>query len=233
MKKYDTTNANTYRGYSINTADGKYDCSTAILDKYLDSLEYMLNKHSKVLQTRFDVRIPQHSAITLEQLQRFPEYLKRNLQRNNPLPQEGRVRSTGKNNCKNQVDPHIIRVTERTSADNNPHQHYVVLVNGNAKQSGWDIQQRAQHELANATRLTPDQVQGMIHFCNTSKDKNAPHKKMPSFYMLDRNAEDFQQKLDQAVHQGSYLAKTRSKEHTPKGKWTVSATRLPKNNPTT
>lgn len=35
--------------------------------------------------------------------------------------------------------------------------------------------------------------------------------------MIDRNSDDFEQQKNNAVYAGSYLAKTRSKEHKPKG----------------
>ena len=229
MKKYTTSNP-TYRGYSINTNNGNAECYTEILDRYLDTLEYMTDKHSKVLQTRFDIRIPKDGSFspTTEQLSRYNEYLKRNLECNHPLPEEGKLRSSGRTNNKNKVDPHIIRVSEQNANNEHSHLHYLVFVNGNAKNSGYDIQKRAEHELSNAWNLNKEQVKGLIDYCNKTPDKNNPNKKLPSSYMLDRNASDFHETVNQATHQASYLAKTRGKDNKEKGLWTISKTRLPK-----
>ena len=48
--------------------------------------------------------------------------------------------------------------------------------------------------------------------------------------MIDMNYDYFEQQKNNAVYAGSYLAKTRSKEHNPKGSRVSSSSRIKKNN---
>jgi hypothetical protein len=47
--------------------------------------------------------------------------------------------------------------------------------------------------------------------------------------MIDRNAPDYEDTLNKAFHQASYLAKTRGKEHKPSHVWRALGTKVPKN----
>ena len=88
-----------------------------VIDKiqsfYEKHLEDMLQKHSKVFQTRFDLRYPQDKTVDYDpnQIRDFNDYLKRTLERNNPIPKEGQKISPGKTEeDKHKVDPRIISV---------------------------------------------------------------------------------------------------------------------------
>jgi hypothetical protein len=116
-----------------------------------------------------------------------------------------------------------------------PHAHVLVHVNGNAKRSAYDIQQRAVREWDTIIKTKVKQSEqnitnerslsqtnnGLVDFCN---------KNGPSAYLIDRNDPNYEDIKKQAFYQASYLAKTRGKEDKAKGSWTMLGTRLPKNN---
>jgi hypothetical protein len=184
----------------------------------------MIENHSKVLQVRFDLRYPQDHSIEPQQgdFSKFSKNLKRNLERNYPLPEEGKIRSKKIHfqhedlpQAKHQVDPHITLVTEKHTTDNHPHAHVVVHVNANVKKSPYDIQLRAVREW-NTVLGTTGNI-GLVDFCNRENTCS---------YIIDRNSSDFETMKNQAFHQASYLAKIRGKEDKDKGSWRVIGTRL-------
>ena len=80
---------------------------------YEKHLQDMTNRHSKVLQIRYDLRYPTDGNITYDskQIRDFSEYMKRDLERNYPLPKDNRKRSSGKTSLdQHQVDPRMIWV---------------------------------------------------------------------------------------------------------------------------
>ena len=60
---------------------------------------------------------------------------------------------------------------------------------------------------------------GLVHFSESNGQKGI---------MIDRNSDDFEQQKNNAVYAGSYLAKTRSKEHNHKGSRVSSSSKLNK-----
>jgi hypothetical protein len=191
----------------------------------------MINHHSKVLQVRFDLRYCRDNSRQPQQgdFTKFNKNFKRNLERNYKLPKEGRIRSDKVRSKENpisqtehQVDPHIVMVIEKhthnaSTQDMHPHAHVLVHVNGNAKQSGYDIQQRAVREWN--TVLGVKENNGLVDFCN---------RQGPSSYMIDRNSPQYEDIKNKAFHQASYLAKIRGKDERNKGQWLVMGTRIPK-----
>jgi len=217
-----TTNAPTFNGYTINTGNGKYHCDVDILSQYDKRFQHMLSGHSRVLQKRLDARYPQDGSIQPEpkHIYRFTENLSRDLKRNNPLPEEGKKRSPGRNGspAAHQVDPQILWVKEQPEDNPHPHYHLVVLVNGNAIKQGWTVQKKAERQWANALGL--NEAPGLVDNCNQSG---------PDSILVDKNKPDFDEKINKAYHQGSYLAKTRDKENRAKGEWrSGGGTRVPK-----
>jgi hypothetical protein len=224
----------TYKNLSINTNKEKMQgCDIAILDRIYNQLEYMVNKHSKVLQVRFDLHYPQDNSIELKQgdFTRFNRNFKRNLERNYPLPKDGKIRSEKihfKNepiHQKNKVDPMITLVVEKHTNNTqkgdtdkqHPHAHVLVHVNGNAKKEPYDIQQRAVREWNTVLGVSGNT--GLVDFCD---------RQGQSSYIVDRNQPDFESTINAAFHQASYLAKVRGKEDRSKGQWLVMGTRIPK-----
>ena len=191
-----------------------------IKEKYTNHLNEMISKHSKVLQTRFDLRYPKDydTIETSSHISSFLDNLTKDLKRNIPLPKPGMKRGQKLSPQVHDPDPRIMWVRENHGKSENPHFHCLALVNGNAKKSGEDIQKRADRQWGNI--VNPDSDEGLVDFCYRS----GPHS-----IMIKRTAEDFDVKVEQAKRQASYLSKPKGKEKPEKGAWKVGGTRLKKN----
>lgn len=196
-----------------------YDHITAL---YQNHLEDMLAKHSKVFQTRLDLHLPLNLGIEEDskQIRDFSEYLTRDLKRNYPLPKDGQKRSSGSSRQTHPVDPRVIWVREKHDQSPNHHFHTLVLVNGQAKKFGYDIHQRAIRQWGNALQIDQEQAQPLVHYCNDNG---------PAAIMMDKNSDKFEDEVQAAQKQASYLAKTKGKDKTPKHHWKAGGTRLKKN----
>jgi hypothetical protein len=199
--------------------------NTQVTDKiqhfYETHLQDMTRKHSQVLQTRFDLHYPQDESVKydMKQITDFNENLKRDLERNYPLPKNNNLRSSGKTEeDKNKVDPRLIWVREQHDESPNCHYHCLALVNGKSKRSGFDIQKRAERQWNNALGLTKTN-KGLVDFCNHSDSGSI---------MIDRNKDDYTDKIEDAKRQASYLSKSKGKENSPKGLWKVGGSRVPR-----
>jgi hypothetical protein len=216
-----TTKANTFKGFTINTGNGRFACDEQILEQLHQRIQFMLSHNSRVLEKRLDLHYPQDGLVepASKHIYRFTENLHRDLKRNNPLPEEGKKRSPGRKGvaASHPVNPQILWVKEQEKETPNPHYHLVVLVNGNAVKSGWSIQKRAERQWANTLNL--DEASGLVHNCNQSG---------PDAIAIDQNRPDCEDKTNQVYYHGSYLAKTRSKEHRAKYEWKSGGTRVPK-----
>ena len=196
----------TYKGLTINTdKENGLGCSTKILTKVHEHLYDMTARHGKTLQVRFDLRYPQDGSVTpdSEQLSDFSYNFQRKLRR--------KVGTGG-----HRVDPRLVTVSEHHGKSDTPHVHCVLLVNGNAIQNHMGILKQVEKTWGAAIASNDP---GLVDYC----DKHGKNG-----IMIDRNKEDFEQKLNEASHQASYLAKVRGKENRAKGAWQVRSTRLPR-----
>lgn len=199
-------------------ASKAYPSYEQITDFYQNHLGDMLEKHSKVFQTRLDLHVPLEGVKEdPKQIRDFTENLTRDLKRNYPLPKEGMKRSSGKPQQQHQVDPRVIWVREKHEESPHHHYHCLVLANGNIKKSTYDIHKRAERQWANALQI--NNALGLVDHCNHAK---------PASIMINRNSEKFNDQVHAAHEQASYLAKTRGKETSSKFSRKVSGTRLPK-----
>ena len=201
-----TTTSNTYRGYSINTGkDNNLPCNTKCLDQLIDTVEYLSENHSRVLAVRADVRSEQDSerVLTRRDVTRVIENTKRNI-------------NSKFKDSKNNPDIKFIVTTEQTSPEANPHFHVMAFANGNAIQNGYSIYTELNKQVKN--KLSTD-TDGLVHFSGSNGQQGI---------MIDRNSDDFEQQMNNAVHAGSYLAKTKTKEHNPKGSRGSSSSRIKK-----
>lgn len=206
MSKKQKTSASSRNGLSINTNEEKnQSCYTEIIDKHHAQLEDMTQKHSKVMQVRFDLRYPQNSTVepTPQHLHDFNYNLQRKLKRE-------------KHSGGHQVDPRVLVTTEKHGSEH-PHIHGVLLVNANAKQNYYPLIQEVEKQWKTALKTD---VAGLVDYC----DKNGKNG-----MIINRNSEDYEKTRHELSHQASYLAKTRGKDNNQKGSWLVSGTRLPKN----
>lgn len=203
-----TTTSNTYRGYYINTGkDNNLPCNTKSLDQLVDTVEYMTENHSRVLAIRADVHseLDSEKVLTRRDVTRAIENTKRNI--------NSRFKDS-----KNNPDIKFIVTTEQTSPEANPHYHVMAFANGNAIQNGYSIYAELNKQVKNKIGTDND---GLVHFSGSNGKTGI---------MIDRNSDDFEQQMNNAVHAGSYLAKTRSKEHNPKGSRVSSSSMITRSN---
>ncbi len=94
----------------------------------------------------------------------------------------------------------------------------MIFTNGNAIQNSYSIYAKLNKQVKNKLGTDND---GLVHFSESNGKKGI---------MIDRNSNDFEQQKHNAVYTGSYLAKTRSKEHNPKGSRVSSSSMITKPN---
>ena len=213
----DITYEPTFNGYPINTnKEQGMGCYTKGLEILQDKLESMTQNHCKVLITGVVPRYPQDGSVepSSKHITVFTKNLTRDLERNNILPESGRLRGkkrTGSTKApKHRVDPSITIVCEQHGEDKHPHAHVIIMVNGNAKRDPRDVQKRASR--AWEATLGVENGSGLVHYCEKS-------------HLLDRTSENFQQALNDSFYHNSYPFKVRGKEHRCKGSWLVRGTR--------
>ena len=195
------TYENAYNEHPINTSKDKgLGCYVKALDKISDVFDSMLDKHSKIMIIRFDVRYPQNENIVCgkSQVSDFTYNLKRSLNRE-------------KIGGGHRVDAKIIHVQEQDRSQN-PHHHFAVVVNANAKNKYFPILLKAETLWKNTLTTTQS---GLVDYCNSKQNG----------IIVDQNKDDFQAKYDEAFYQVSYLAKVRGKENRDKGAWLIKASR--------
>ena len=199
------TFAGTHHGLQINTNQDKgLGCITSMLDKYQALLTYMVNVHSKVMQVRFDLHYPDDRSITpaKQHIYDFNYNLKRKLQRD-------------KNTGGHLVDPQILW-TEEGCGIQNPHYHFVILLNGNAKNNYWGLLDRTLWSLWEKTINASDN-KGLVDYC----DKNGPNG-----LMVVRSSPDVMEQLNKLSYQASYLTKIKTKDNRGKGNWLMGGSRV-------
>ena len=140
----------TFNGYPINSDKERgLGCYTKGLTILQRKLESMTESHSKVLITGVVLRYPQDGSVepSSRDITVFNKILIRDLERNNILPESGRLRGKRRNvpnrAPKHRVDPSITIVCEQHGEDKNPHAHVIIMLNGNAKRDPRDVQKRA------------------------------------------------------------------------------------------
>ena len=130
--KQNITYETTYNNHPINTNKEKQmGCYTKALEKIESTLDGMLEKHSKVMLIRFDVRYPDDGNIICKSNQ--PSDFAYNLKRS-----FNREKITGGH----KVDAKVIHVQEQESSER-PHFHFALVVNANAKNRPFPILQKA------------------------------------------------------------------------------------------
>lgn len=202
-----TISDETYRSYTINTGvNTKLTCNKMTLDQIVDRIEHMTKAHSKTLCVRLDIMNDADGYTILERhhITRVLEETKRHL--------ESKLSSS-----RNKLDLHYIWTTEQTREAEHPHYHCFILVNGNAIQNGYSVKEALNHYVM---KWQQTEKQGLVHFSESNGKAGI---------MLNRTAPDYERRKNEAVYAGSYLAKTHSKEHRPKGARFSSASRLTRN----
>ena len=131
--------------YPINTKEGQYECYCAILDKGIEQLIRMLNRHSKVLAIRLDVHVPEHTKLNTN-IGLFMDYLKRFILRTYSSKDVGFI---------------WVREIEKAKKQ---HYHLCVYVDGNKIRTSYKIVEWAEEHLNSRgmTLYRPDNTFMMV-----------------------------------------------------------------------
>ena len=194
---YSTTHSSHFNSYPINTSIEKdHSVYESSMSKIYNKLISMLEKHSKIMIVRFDIRYPNDRSITYskEHIYDFTYNIRRSLNREQY--------SSG-----HLVDAQTIYVEEQDSSEY-PHYHFAVIVNANATKSAYTIHMKANDLWKKALNTSQD---GLVHFCNEH----------PNGLIIERYSSHYQDQFSKVFYQLSYLAKTRGKENRPKGTWLI------------
>lgn len=204
---YKVETSGSYRGLNILPKSKKGE------EKRLDILErlrsivfYMIDNHSKVMQTRFDLRYPK--------IENF-EYLNRDIY---PFINEF-TRSLNRMNCSGHyVDAKYLWVREQKTSYR-PHYHVVVFCNGNAIQSPYKIFEKAEYYWEKTIGYRDRRL---VNYClenNGIKHENG--------IMINRNKYNFEFQLNKAFKAASYLAKLESKDTRDKYSCVYGSSHIP------
>lgn len=189
---YKVETNSTYRGLNILPCrrDGE-EKRTDILDRLRSILFCMLDKHCKVIQTRFDLHYPD--------IQDF-EHINRDIYHfiNEFTKALNRMNCSG-----HYVDAKYLWVREQ-SLSVHPHYHVVVFCNGNAIKSPYTIFDKAEYYWSKTISYPDNKLVDRCYRNNGFKHENG--------IMMDINKYDFESQLNKAFRASSYLAKTGSKE---------------------
>lgn len=198
MRKRNIVKGNSYNGKEILEYKHRdIGMDSHILETIDEHLKDSLERHSKVLVVRFDVRFPEDSSN--KSFSKFQAEFMR------------KERRAG-------YDPSYVAVREIGEREGNPHYHEVLLVNGNKTQS-------IQKHIANANAamnltlgVEHDNPTGLVNCSNITQGplRNGIMIQRDSLFSDDENA---------AFRQASYLAKE-SQKQTPDGMREVFASNL-------
>lgn len=181
---------NNFNGYEVlSLKSGLYK---DILERQKSIMEHSLQRHSKVMQVRFDLHYPSDGSIvpSSDDISDFSYNFTRRLKRMNV--------------SSHRVDPRYLWARELHRSDF-PHYHFLLWVNANAMQDKYTIFDMATDAWCNV--LNTD-ARELINFCI--------NKKRPSRYdngiLINRNSEDCEYAKNVAFRAGSYLAKVAYKD---------------------
>ncbi len=188
-----------FNNHPINTDKEKNQgCYEKALSKIDTTITDMIERHNKVMIVRFDVRYPDNKITDSNnnEIYRFTYNLKRSLNREII-------------NGNHKVDAKVIHVEEKNNSIN-PHHHFAIIVNGNAKNKYYPIVEKANKIWKKILNTTED---GLVDYCNRSENG----------IMIDRNNANCKRNLDKAFFQLSYLAKINEKQDRKKGSWLIKS----------
>ena len=194
-----------HNGLQINTDQSKgLGCITSMLDNYQKHLAHMIASHSKVMQVRFDLHYPNDGNIVpnRQHIYDFNYNLKRKLQRETIIGGH-------------RVDPQILW-TEEINTSTAPHYHFLLLVNGNAKNAYRALLRDTVNPLWKKTINFDND--GLVDYC----DKDGPNG-----LMIIRSSLDVLTQINACSYQASYLAKVKTKDARGKGNWLMGGSRIP------
>ena len=174
----------------INTNNEKENgCYSYLLNSIKNVMDSMINKHSKVLFLRFDLRFPdgQNYSKDNQLVKKFIYYFARN--------------------CKNMgIYLKYIWVRER-SREKHQHYHLVVLLNGNKTQNIYGHLKLCEEIWAHVLNI--HNAKGLVDYCIYNRNGDFQENGI----MIIRNSSDFDKTYNRCFHWASYLAKINTKEN--------------------
>lgn len=200
MPSKDSFSGDNYKGYDLAQKNQKY--SRRYLDKAIDLIETMTERHSKVLTVRVDVRYPasMNSDGTNKDFQHLTENLMKDYERRGYDPQ------------------YIARREQKKSK--NPHLHLGLALDGSKKRDRNSVIEDLENQWSNVLGMTVEEIRTnkLIYPCNTDPQGNA----RSNGYLIERPKQGdidglikYQEDKDGAVKQLSYLCKREEDDMTP------------------
>ena len=198
MRKRNTIKGNKFNGKEILEYKHRdIGMDTQILETIDEHLQDALERHSKVLVVRFDVRFPED-----ESNRGFSKFQAEFMRKE---------RRAG-------YDPSYVAVREVGEREGHPHYHEVLLVNGNTTRSVHKHIENANAAMNLTLGLEHNEPTGFVHSCT---DRKGP---LRNGIMIHRDAL-FSDDENNAFRQASYLAKESQKD-TPNGMREVFSSNL-------
>ena len=203
------TTEKTYNNYPIMTDQERgLSCDTKILQEIERQFEYADETKNKIFFMRYDIRFPEgyhHADNGI--FREFQSKFMKNLSRKGLKPQ-------------------YIAVREQ-SREKHQHYHVALILDGQKTQSIHNHIQTAER-LWDLTLGLPEKENGygLIDDCST----NRSGEKQTNGVMLRHDDPFRYDKKDDCFRRASYLAKTSTKNNTPKGQREMFSSRVPKKN---
>ena len=208
-KRSNTTTENTYNSHSIMTDREKgLACDKKILKELDRQFEYAENTKSKIFFMRYDIRFPQEFE-----------------QKDNGVFREFQSKFM-KNLSRKGLKPQYVAVREQ-SKEKHQHYHVALLLDGQKTQSIHNHIRKAE-ELWDSTLGLPKKENGygLIDDCTTGRNG----ERQINGVMLRHDDPEKESKKDECFRRSSYLAKTNTKGHAPKGQRELFSSRIPPEN---
>lgn len=172
-----------------------YRYNSTFLNRGIEMIDDMSQRHSRVMQTRMDFRYPEGREVdgTNKEFSDMLHGLMKELK-------------------KEEYDP---RYMGRREQNDRPHQHYHLNLLTNAKKHECrdTLIKKAERHWGNALGMTPQEVHErmLVYPCNTDRN-GAPR---PNGYILARGAENYDATRQDMIRQMSYITKADTGDTTP------------------
>ena len=191
-----------FHGYQLTEQDRTFNQNA--MKKIMEMTDSMIDRHSKVLQVRFDLRYP-HDHTPQQELS------------------QGRKRSDFSRTMqavaqelnRKHLDVQYVGKEERENSIH-PHAHFGLQINGNKKQRRNSILPIVEKHWGKTLNIPAEEVhrKQLVFSCNQDGEGNP----RANGYRIDRNdVLHFQEQKEAAIRQLSYLAKERESDTLPKG----------------
>lgn len=166
---------------------------------YSNILEYQerlmndsLQRHSKVIQIRFDLHYPSDGSVlpSFHHISSFTEIISKRFKRMNI--------------SSHKVDLHYLWAREVVDSDY-PHYHFIFWINANAIQNKYTIFNLVGEVWGNVLNTDGSRL---VHYC-LNKNRNPRYD---NGIIMNKYSDDYEKAMNEAFRAGSYLAKVDDKD---------------------